>query len=68
MTPQQELALADEHVVQAEGRITQQLQRIAHMKAEGQDTQLAKDVLEALEWSLQAMRAHRRVIVDGQPE
>jgi hypothetical protein len=66
MTPQQELALADQHVVWAEWRLGQQLQRIAHLQADGQDTQLAEEVLEILKWALRAMQAHRQLIADEQ--
>jgi hypothetical protein len=66
MTPQQELALADQQVVWAEWRLSQQLQRIAHLQADGQDTQLAEEVSEALKWGLRAMQAHRQLIADEQ--
>jgi hypothetical protein len=66
MTPQQELALADQHVVWAERRLVQQLQRLAHLQADGQETQLAEEVLEILEWDLRAMQAHRQLIADEQ--
>jgi hypothetical protein len=63
MTHDQELALADRHIVQAEGHIVRQLQRIEHMEATGQDTDLARDVLLALEYSLLVVQRHRELIL-----
>jgi hypothetical protein len=63
MTHREELALAERHVVQAKGRILHQLERIEHMEGAGQDTELAKDVLLALEYSLLIMQRHRELIL-----
>ena len=63
MTHHEELALADQHVMQAEGRILHQLQHIEQKEAGEQDTDLAKDVLLALEYSLLAMQRHRELIL-----
>jgi len=63
----QELSLADQHIVQAEGHVARQLQRIEHMEAKGQDTDLAEDVLLALERSLLAMQEHRKRLLDDLP-
>jgi hypothetical protein len=60
MVCHEELALADQQVVQAEGRIPHQLE---HMEATDQDTDLAKDVLLALEYSLLVMQRHRELIL-----
>jgi hypothetical protein len=67
MTHDQELALADQHIVQAEGRITQQLQRIERLKVDGQDTDLAQDVLLALEYSLLVMQRFRQLLLNDPP-
>jgi hypothetical protein len=67
MTHDQELALADQHIVQAEGHIVRQLQRIAHMEATGQDTDLAHDVLLALEHSLLVVQEHRKLLLNDPP-
>jgi hypothetical protein len=67
MTHDQELALADQHIVQAEGHIVRQLQRIEHMEAEGQNTDLAQDVLLALEHTLLFMQEHRKLVRDDPP-
>jgi hypothetical protein len=67
MTHDQELALADRHIVQAEGRIVRQLQRIEHMEATDQDTDLARDVLLALEHSLLVTQEHRKLLLDDPP-
>jgi hypothetical protein len=67
MTHDQELALADQHIVQAEGHIVRQLQRIEHMKATGQDTDLAEDVLLALEHSLLVTQEHRKLLLNDPP-
>jgi hypothetical protein len=58
-----DLALADQHIVQAEGRITLQLQRIEHMAAKGQDTALAWNVLSVMKQSLLMMHVHRQLIL-----
>jgi hypothetical protein len=60
MTPRQELALAEQHIAQAEGLILEQLQRIAHMEARGQDTSEARALLAASELSLAGMEQRRR--------
>jgi hypothetical protein len=60
MTPRQELALAEQHIAQAEGLILEQLQRIAYMEARGQDTSEAKARLYASEQSLARMEERRR--------
>jgi hypothetical protein len=67
MTHDQELALADRHIVQAEGHIVRQLQRIEHMEAEDQDTDLAHDVLLALEHSLLVMQEHQKLLLNDPP-
>jgi hypothetical protein len=67
MTHDQELALADQHIVQAEGHIVRQLQRIERMEATDQDTDLARDVLLGLEYSLLAMQEHRKLLRDDPP-
>jgi hypothetical protein len=67
MTHDQELALADQHIVQAEGRIVRQLQRIEHMTTADQDTDLAKDVLLALEHSLLVMQRFRQLLLADPP-
>jgi hypothetical protein len=67
MTHDQELALADQHIVQAEGRITQQLQRIECLKVDDQDTDLAQDVLLALEYSLLVMQRFRQLLLNDPP-
>jgi hypothetical protein len=67
MTHDQELALADRHIVQAEGHIVRQLQRIEHMEAAGQDTDLAHDVLLALEHSLLVVQEHRKLLLNDPP-
>jgi hypothetical protein len=67
MTHDQELALADQHIVQAEGRITQQLQRIERLKVDDQDTDLAQDVLLALEYSLLVMQRFRQLLLNDPP-
>ena len=63
MVCHKELALADQQVVQAKGRILHQLEHIEHMEATDQDTDLAKDVLLALEYSLLVMQRHRELIL-----
>jgi hypothetical protein len=60
MTPRQELALAEQHIAQAEGLILEQLQRIAHMEARGQDTSEARALLAVSELSLAGMEQRRR--------
>jgi hypothetical protein len=67
MTHDQELALADQHIVQAEGHIVRQLQRIEHMEATGQDTDLARDVLLGLEYSLLVMQRFRQLLLADPP-
>jgi hypothetical protein len=67
MTHDQELVLADRHIVRAEERVILQLQHIEHMEAKGQDTDLAEDVLLALERSLLAMQEHRKRLLDDPP-
>ena len=60
MTTRQELALVDEHIAQAEGHILEQLQRIQHLEAQGQDTSKARAQLAASELSLARMQERRR--------
>jgi hypothetical protein len=67
MTYDQELALADRHIVQAEARVVLQLQHIVHMEMDDQNTDLAKDVLLALEHSLLAMQRFRQLLLDDPP-
>lgn len=67
MTHDQELALADQHIVQAEGHIVRQLQRIEHMEATDQDTDLARDVLLGLEYSLLVMQRFRLLLLADPP-
>jgi hypothetical protein len=67
LTHDQELALADRHIVQAEGRIVRQLRRIEHREATGQDTELARDVLLALERSLLVTQEHRKLLLNDPP-
>ena len=67
MIHDQELALADQHIVQAEGHIVRQLQRIERMEATGQGTDLARDVLLALEHSLLVMQRFRQQLLDEPP-
>jgi hypothetical protein len=67
MTHDQELALADQHIVQAEGHIVRQLQRIEHMEATDQDTDLARDVLLGLEYSLLVMQRFRQLLLADPP-
>jgi hypothetical protein len=66
MTYDEDLALAAQHIAQAERHIIKHLQRIEHMEAAGQDTALAKDVLLALEYSLLAVQRHRELILAEQ--
>jgi hypothetical protein len=67
MTYNQEPALADRHIVQAEERVVRQLQHIAHMEMDDQDTGLAQDVLLALELSLLTLQEHRKLLLDAPP-
>lgn len=67
MTRNEDLALADQHIVQTEGRVTQQLQRIVDMTAAGQDTGSARDVLLALEWRLLTAQRHRQLLLAEPP-
>jgi hypothetical protein len=52
MTHHEDLALADRQVLQAEGRITRQLQYITDMTAYGQDPRPAEDILQTMKLTL----------------
>ena len=67
MTHDQELALADQHIVQAEERIIRQLQRIERLKVDNQDTEPARDVLLALEHSLLVVQRFRQLLLADPP-
>ena len=68
MTHTEDLALADQHIGQAEEYIGQQFQRIERLTADGYDTIDAKALLLDLEWSLLATRRHRQLILDKQAQ
>jgi hypothetical protein len=71
MMAHRELVLADQHVVDAEGRITRQLLLIKRMAAAGRDTIEAEVLLQLLKQSLTVMHRYRRLIlaevITGEP-
>jgi hypothetical protein len=67
MTHHEDLALADQQVLRAEGRITRQLHYITDMTAYGQDPRPAEDILQTMKLTLKAMQAHRQLIAAEQP-
>jgi hypothetical protein len=59
MKPAQEhLEQARRHVVDAERRVAEQRARITQLEREGHDSESAQRLLDVLEQSLSAMRAH----------
>jgi hypothetical protein len=71
MMAHRELVLADQHVVDAEGRITRQLLLIKRMAAAGRDTIEAEVLLQLLKQSLTVMHRYHRLIlaevITGEP-
>ena len=57
------LAQADRHVAQCKGHIAPQEELIRQLAQRGQSTLWAEDSLEALQTSLRAFEAHRKLIV-----
>jgi hypothetical protein len=55
---QADLELAVRHVTDCERRVEEQRKRIARLKAEGQPTALAQDLLGALLKSRELLKAH----------
>jgi Fe2+ or Zn2+ uptake regulation protein len=60
---EQHLLLADQHIVEAEMRVTRQRVLIDEMVAAGHDTALAEALLTTLLQALNGMRAHRATIL-----
>jgi hypothetical protein len=58
------LAQADKHITDGEIRISEQLLRIEHLKADGHDTTEANRMLTDLEDQQKEFEAHRQMIVD----
>jgi hypothetical protein len=60
---QQELAQADRHIAEGNGRIARQVEVLCELDRHGHDTTHAWSLLEAMEDSVAAMDAHRQQIV-----
>jgi hypothetical protein len=56
------LTLVDQHIAQAEKRLTQQLQRIERMEANGHDTSSARAMLRVMRLGLALARERRQQI------
>jgi hypothetical protein len=63
LTLQEELAQADRHIAEGEARLARQADLIARMVADGRDTALPEELLDTMERTLAAMRAHRELIL-----
>jgi hypothetical protein len=60
---QQELAQADRHIAQGNGRIARQLESVRELDRHGHDRARARSLLQAMEDTVAAMDAHRQQIV-----
>jgi translation initiation factor 2B subunit (eIF-2B alpha/beta/delta family) len=58
------LAQADQHIVDGEKRVAEQMALIKRMTEQGQDTSLTQDFLQNLEQTLEQWHAHRQLILD----
>ena len=58
-----ELSLARQHIAEAEGRLSCQMQIISSLAAKSQDTAEAEKLLQATEQSLAFMYTHREMIL-----
>ena len=63
LTLQEELAQAARHIAAGEARLARQADLIARMVADGHDTVLPEELLDTMERTLAAMRAHRELIL-----
>jgi predicted transcriptional regulator len=59
-----ELALADQHLAEAEGRVSEQIILIEQMTEKGRDPTLAKLLLRSLEQARQEGHVRRQLILD----
>ncbi len=58
-----ELARTEQQIVAAEGRLCRQMQLIATLAAQGQDTAAAEALLRVIEQSLALMHEHRAMLL-----
>jgi hypothetical protein len=63
MSEREHLAQADQHIGDAEQRITAQECRLADMEAAGEDTTEGQRLLDLLRSTLVEMHVHRRAII-----
>jgi len=61
-TEQDHLAQAMRHIAQAEERLKEQRARVGRLAERGQDTMLAKVLLETMQITLVQMNEHRAMI------
>jgi hypothetical protein len=59
----EELAVADRHIKDGEGRIARQSKVVRQLAYDGHDTLDAENLLQAMNDALAAMETHRRQIV-----
>jgi hypothetical protein len=55
---------ADRHIAECRAHITRQRLRIGRALQQGQDTDVAEDMLDAVQVSLRAFERHRELILD----
>jgi hypothetical protein len=61
---QEHLAQANRHIVEAKRHIAHQRKFIEELAHDGEETELAEDLLETLEETLAAFERHRQVILE----
>lgn len=61
---QEHLAQANRHIVETKSHIAHQRKFIAELAHDGQETELAEDLLKTLEETLAAFERHRRIILE----
>ena len=59
----QNLATADRHITEGEGRIAQQAKIVRELDADGHNTNLAQALLGVMQRNLDVMNVHRQQIV-----
>lgn len=57
------LALADQHIVDGETRVTEQMLRVEGLRADGHETARAEELLATLDATLAEWNAHRAEIL-----
>ncbi len=58
-----ELAVADRHVAECQGRIARQVELVRELENDGHDTKEAENLLQVTKEGLPAIEAHRQHIV-----